>query len=284
LTAPVSSQQQPFYPAQPWPPEEAGYFAVPGAHLYTVLHRVAEPLARILLVGPFASERQNSYLPWVRWARYLAARRIEVLRYDYRGVGESFGRFEEMTFNEWNEDLQLLGDWFTKREPSVPVLLHGLEIGGILAATNFLQGMGDALLLWSPPANANQALRSTLIRWVGLEQLLTPGAERRTAGDYIRQLEQGASIEVEGYEWSPRLWEASFGWELPAELNKEPGAHGPQRPVRIVKLPKEAAPLVKGGFVGYDEVKDFDWLFQENADWIEGYVATRSRIGNEAMR
>ena len=49
--------------------ERAGYYPVSGAHLYTVLHEVAEPLARMLLVGPFASERHNSYLPWVRWAR-----------------------------------------------------------------------------------------------------------------------------------------------------------------------------------------------------------------------
>jgi hypothetical protein len=30
-----------------------GYFRVPGAHLYTVLHRVEDPVARILFVGPF---------------------------------------------------------------------------------------------------------------------------------------------------------------------------------------------------------------------------------------
>ena len=57
--------------------ERAGYFPVSGAHLYTVLHEVPDPLARVLLVGPFASERHNSYLPWVRWARYLASRQIE---------------------------------------------------------------------------------------------------------------------------------------------------------------------------------------------------------------
>jgi hypothetical protein len=42
-----------------------------------------------------------------------------------------------------------------------------------------------------------------------------------------------------------------------------------QRLTKIVKLPKEAAPLVKGGFVGYDEVKNFDWLFEKDAEWIE---------------
>ena len=249
--------------------EEAGYLPVPGAHLYTVLHRVAEPVARVLLVGPFASERQNSYLPWIRWSRYLAARRIEVLRYDYRGVGESLGLFEDMTFKDWNEDLQFLTDWFASRTPSLPLILHGLEIGAILAAKSFDGGVGDAMLLWSPPANANQALRSTLMRWVGLEQLLTPGAERRSASDYIRKLELGLPVEVEGYEWSPRLWSDSFHWELPSFPGGEQDAGSDQRGVKTVKLPKEAAPLVKGGFVGYDEVKNFDWLFEKDAEWIE---------------
>lgn len=88
--------------------EQAGYFTVPGAHLYTVVHQVTDPVARVLLVGPFASERHVSYHPWVRWARYLAARQIEVVRYDYRGVGESTGVFEEMSFEHWSEDVQLL--------------------------------------------------------------------------------------------------------------------------------------------------------------------------------
>jgi hypothetical protein len=279
----VTSQFQSFLKTQPSQREGAGFFGVPGAHLYTVLHEASQPLARVLLVGPFASERQNSYLPWVRWARYLAARRFEVLRYDYRGVGESLGLFEEATFNDWSNDLQLLVQWFAKREPNVPLFLHGLEVGALFASKVFQEGMGDALLLWSPCANANQALRSTLMRWVGLEQLLKPGAERRTAGDYIRQLEQGASIEVEGYQWSARLWQDSFDWQLPLDIDQEPSGEEHQRPVRIVKLPKEAAPLVKGGFVGYDEVKDFDWLFSENAEWMQAQVKALGRIDHAAI-
>jgi alpha/beta superfamily hydrolase len=263
--------------------EEAGYFEVPGAHLYAVLHQVANPRARVLLVGPFASERQNSYLPWVRWARYLAARRFEVLRYDYRGVGESLGNFEETTFDHWSEDLRLLCDWFMKREPAVPLLLHGLEVGAILASRLFKFEVGDALLLWSPPANANLALRSTLLRWVGLEQLMKPGAERRSAADCVRQLEQGESIEVEGYRWSARLWRDSFVYALASEHSSSPGGEAHRRPVKTVMLPKQAAPLVKGGFVGYDEVKDFDWLFREAAQWMEEQVSVCGSVGNEAM-
>jgi len=262
--------------------EQAGYFTVPGAHLYTVLHQVEDPLARVLLVGPFASERHNSYLPWARWARYLAARRIEVLRYDYRGVGESDGVFEEMTFGDWSEDVRLLAEWLKNRSPNVPLLLHGLELGALLAGRAFDGGTGDALLLWSPPATANQALRSTLLRWVGLEQLLKYSEERKTASDYIRRLEQGTPIEVEGYQWSARLWRDSFEFDLPASMVGEGNATMVyKRPLKIVKLEKNAAPLAKGGFVGYDEVKDFGWLFAPNLDWVTEALAIPAGSGDE---
>src|SRR5580700_4050006 len=103
--------------------EHTGYFAVSGAHLYTVLHRVEEPMARVLLSGSFASERHYSYDPWVRWARCLAQRGVEVLRYDYRGVGESEGTFEETSFQQWSEDLQLLASWLKGRSPNLPLVL-----------------------------------------------------------------------------------------------------------------------------------------------------------------
>jgi Serine aminopeptidase, S33 len=252
--------------------ERAGYFTVSGAALYTVLHEVPDPVARVFMVGPFASERHFSYHPWVRWARYLAARGIEVLRYDYRGVGESTGGFEEMGFGDWSEDVDLLANWLSSRAPRVPLLLHGLEIGAILAARSFAQGVGDALLLWSPPAHANQALRASLMRWAGLEQLFESADNRRSAADYIRKLEQGSSIEVAGYQWSSLLWRSSFDFHLPANLDDDVVASEAfQRPVRVVKLGREAAPLVKP-YVGYDEVKDLSWLYASHYEWLAGVL------------
>jgi alpha/beta superfamily hydrolase len=260
-------------------PERAGFFDVSGAQLYTVLHKVADPVARALLVGPFASERHTSYGPWVRWARYLAEKRIEVLRYDYRGIGESTGVFEEMTFEDWYEDVRLLAEWLKYQTPNVPLMLHGLEIGALLAGKVFQTGIGDALLLWSPSANANQALRLTLLRWVGLEQLLKYTEERKTAADYIRQLEQGSSIEVAGYEWSPRLWNDSFHFEMPSDMDTEDKAtQRYERPVRIAALGADAAPLAKKGIVGGgDEIKDFTWLYSHHFNWVSEVLAGVTR-------
>src|ERR1700722_5808985 len=112
--------------------DHPGFFPVRGEHLYTVLHEVKEPVARVLLVGAFTLERHTSYRAWVQWARYLAARQIEVLRYDYRGIGESTGLFEEMSFENWSEDVRLLSEWLNDRSPRLPLILHGLELGAIL--------------------------------------------------------------------------------------------------------------------------------------------------------
>jgi pimeloyl-ACP methyl ester carboxylesterase len=251
------------------PAERGGYFEVPGAHLYTVLHRVTKPIARVLLVGPFAAERHSSYIPWVLWARYLAERGIEVLRYDYRGIGESSGAFEEMSFSDWSEDVHLLAKWLKEQSPEVPLVLHGLGVGALLASRAFHGGVGEVLLLWSPPESANQALRSAVVRWINVEQLFKYGDERKPPSAFIQELERGSSVEVEGYQFSGKLWQNSFLFDMPPAMRDEASAKAEyKKPVRIIKLGREAAPLVKAGTVADDRAKDFTWLFLENWEWI----------------
>jgi hypothetical protein len=262
------------------PIEQAGYLKLGEAHLYTVLHRVANPIARVLLVGPFASERHFSYTPWVRWARFLANQQIEALRFDYRGVGESTGIFEDMTFSDWGEDVEYLSKWLVTQSPHVPLVLHGLELGALLANKIFETGVGDGLLLWSAPNNANEVLRSTLRRHVAVEHLSMEVSERKPVSEYARQLEAERPLEVDGYQWSGRLWRESFSLELKVSEGDKVRAVGEcERPVRLIKLDKREAPLAKGSALGFVSVinPDLSGLFADNFDWI-AKVAANSKV------
>jgi hypothetical protein len=250
--------------------EHAGYLEFRGVHLYSVLHGVADPVARVLLIGPFAQNRHYSYVPWVRWARFLAARGIEALRFDYRGVGESTGVFEEMGFGSWKEDVEFLTGWLKSRSPDVPLILHGLELGALLASKAFASGAGDALLLWSAPRNANEVLRRALSR-MAVDQMLKSADERKALSDCVRQLETGQSQGVDGYQWSGKLWGESLQFEAPFAKGDEAGTEwGDGRPVRFVKLDSGPGSKLKGSAMGFPVSLNLDLsgLFAGSFEWM----------------
>jgi len=262
--------------------EQAGYLEVSGKHIYTVLHKVSDPIARVLLVGPFASERQYSYIPWIRWARFLAEQRVEALRFDYRGVGESTGKFEEMTFDDWSEDVEILARWLQTQSPELPLILHGLELGGILASKIFAAGVGSAALFWSAPNSANEVLRTALLHQVAVERAFKDAATRKSASEYVRQLEEGQSLEIEGYQWSGKLWRESFQHQFPA-ADEDVRRWAGERPVRLVQLDKKAAPLVGTSGLRFVSIvnPDLGDLFADNFNWIGSVLEPRGRSHNE---
>jgi pimeloyl-ACP methyl ester carboxylesterase len=246
--------------------EQAGYLEFRGAHLYSVLHGAPDPLARVLLVGPFASERHFSYTTWVRWARFLAARRIEALRFDYRGIGESTGQFEDLSFSDWSQDAEFLAEFLQRRRPQAPLVLHGLEMGALLAGMVFSTGIGEALLSWGPPPNANEVLRRPLSRQAFKNLYL-----RKSMSDYIADLESNHSMEVEGYLWKSGLWKESFQLQAaPAPRDQTATAHDNGKPLRTVPLEGSLASVFKGSAMGYIAGQDPDLteFFTENYAWI----------------
>jgi hypothetical protein len=160
----------------------------------------------------------------------------------------------------------------------VPFILHGLELGAVLAGNTFDAGVGDMLLLWAPPTSANQALRASLLRRISMDHAFKFGDERKPVSSYIGQLENGETLEVEGYHWTARQWRDSYSIGLPVGLDSADGLVS-GRPVRSVKLDRHATPLIKGSSVGYEGVsKNFSELFAENLKWIQNVAKSRGGV------
>jgi hypothetical protein len=78
-----------------------------------------------------------------------------------------------------------------------------------------------------------------LQRWIAPQQILKLEGERKSPSHYFRLLEEGHSVEVEGYEYSAEMWRQSLAFGLPETMipPKDPASHY-KKPVRIVTLGK----------------------------------------------
>jgi exosortase A-associated hydrolase 2 len=194
--------------------------------LYGVLHpAVGKVRGTVLMAGPFAAERERAHNVTILWCQRAAQAGFDALYFDYRGIGESSGRFEDQTFDTWLDDLTASARWLRERRPEAPLYLLGVRLGAVLAAQAFERGIGSGLVMWGPPRSARDMLWDVLRRILAADFMQAPtGAAKKTREDYARMLEGGELVNVDGYFWSPELWRSAerFPLALPGSDEQRP--------------------------------------------------------------
>lgn len=105
--------------------ESVSYLSVPGGRLAYVREGGESP--GIIFLGGFRSDMSG--VKAIALEEFCRARGQAFVRFDYRGHGQSSGRFEECTLSDWKEDALAVLTKLTRG----PQVLVGSSMGGWLA-------------------------------------------------------------------------------------------------------------------------------------------------------
>ena len=117
----------------------------------------------VLLCPPIGHEYMCSHRAFRNLTRDLAATGFSVLRFDYRGTGDSGSApATESLVPAWLESVSLAADELRLRSGADKLAFIGLRFGATMAATAATSRHDvDSLVLWSPCTNGRSLIRQT---------------------------------------------------------------------------------------------------------------------------
>jgi exosortase A-associated hydrolase 2 len=218
--------------------EKAYFLPLGDERLFAFLHRPDGPCrGGAVLCAPLAEEKLWSHRVFVSFARDLCARGYAVLRFDYRGEGDSDRRFEQTDLATRIEDTQAAIDELRRQAPELPaVTLIGLRLGAtIAAAAAATRPDVDRLVLWDPVIDGADYMQSVL-RMNLMAQMAIHRKVIESREQLIERLDRGETVNVEGYPFSGPFFRGVSELRLPELLATAP------RPSQVVSITARPAP------------------------------------------
>ncbi|MES2825864.1 MAG: alpha/beta fold hydrolase [Pseudomonadota bacterium] len=132
---------------------DAFYFGPSASYLFGAYHPPQNGNRRegIVLCNPFGQEYMRAHRSLRRLAINLAAQGYAVLRFDYRGTGDSAGTLESVTAQDWQDDISIAVQELMDVAAVTKVSLLGLRVGALLAAQVAAKNPKiSRLVMWDP--------------------------------------------------------------------------------------------------------------------------------------
>lgn len=193
-----------------------------GQRLFGVLHQGASPGLAVVVCAPLFDEKLWSHRVFVNLARYIAARGVSVLRFDYYGDGESEGRFEDASVSTRLRDIHDAVGFCRRETGAQRVVLVGLGYGATLALRAALDAASPAVagvVAWSPVMDGKRYINDILRAHLSAQMLV----HRKVIHDreaLVGQILADQSVNIEGYEIARPLFTEMVDVDLVDLLRK----------------------------------------------------------------
>lgn len=254
--------------------------------LFGILHEpdasARQNLAVVFCAALF-EEKLWSHRVLVNFARFLAARGVSVLRFDYFGDGESEGRFEEASVATRVADIADAVEFCRQQTRVDRVYVLGLCYGATLALCAALREDAAAgVVAWAPVMDgeryAGDLLRAHLSGQMVLHRKVLHDREA-----LVQQIMANQTVNIEGYELGRALYSEMIDVDLMALLR------GSNKRVLVLQIsPAERvesqyAPLIEfsNATVEFSSIRELRFwaqqknvfphcqhLFAQTADWL----------------
>lgn len=133
--------------------------------LYGVHHSPAAAVFQdnaVLICNPLGQDYYRCHTLLRNLATNLAANGHHVLRFDYRGTGDSFGELRDFGIEHWLDDIRMAISELQAISGSNNIIVIGVRMGGYLSMQPSLQGLFRRLILWDGVIETTKYLRELL--------------------------------------------------------------------------------------------------------------------------
>ncbi len=156
--------------------EKAVTFACGGDDLVGILHAAGREARRgvVVVVGGGPQYRVGGHRQLVLWARRLAAEGFPVLRFDYRGMGDSHGRFTG--YETIDDDIRAAIDCIQHEVPSLrEIVLWGeCDASSAILFYAYRDPRVTGIVLLNPWARTEAGQARTILKYYYLQRLMQP--------------------------------------------------------------------------------------------------------------